>query len=69
MAHSLRIAAHALGYATALLDGAVCGAPEVAAALELTSEWRLAALLPLGVPETPAVPPAVTEMENYTLVG
>lgn len=48
---SVRIAADAFGYGSAWLPDALCVAPAVAAALELTPEWQLAALLPIGMAE------------------
>lgn len=67
---SLRIAAHALGYGTAWLAGALCRDDDVAIALEVAAPWRLVALLPLGVAAEAVVPAdRLNEAENYTIVS
>ena len=66
---TLRVAAHALGYGTGWLAGALCADPGIAAALGITPPWRLVALLPLGVPAEPVAPTGViSRAENYTIL-
>ncbi len=63
----VHLMAHALGYGTVWMTGPLFAAPRLEAVLKAAPPWRLAALIPLGVPaEAPAPRPRRPVEENIT---
>ncbi|MGE5623438.1 MAG: nitroreductase family protein [Methanocella sp.] len=67
---TLMLAAHAKGYGTCWMCAPVLAAPAIERLLGVGDNWRLLALVPLGIPaEAPKAPPRKPVQEILTYLG